>query len=300
MNSEKFLRLDEHCINQSWQPVPADYAEAAKEEEAAQFNFNYSRMVDGKVCLITGASDGMGFTMAQLYARHGARLIITARKADKLEAAAEQIRKEVPGAEVETFACDITDNDATVKLFEMIKEKYGRLDTLVNNAGVGDQWRAETVPDNEIDWIVDTNLKAPMRYCREALKIMLPQNYGNIINVSSVNGVRPLCGSTYSSAKGGLNILTKSIAIRCTGTGVHVNALCPGFTVTPLSLRQEKQGDDALAPVGVDMIPILHTRSVRNVPTFPIDQANLALFLGSDMSRAITGQIIVCDNGQYI
>ncbi|MCI8512844.1 MAG: SDR family oxidoreductase [Lachnospiraceae bacterium] len=299
MNSEKFKRLDEHNINVSWQPKSDDYAAAVSEDD--KIDINFSKILDGKVCLVTGASDGMGYTMAHLYAEHGAKLIITARRKEKLEAAAAKIAEET-GAEVTPFVADASNKEDARKVMAFIREKYGRLDTLVNNAGVGDQFRAETATDDAIDSMVDINLKGPMYYCREALNLMLPQNYGNIVNVSSVNGVRPLCGSSYSAAKGGLNTLTKSIALRCVGTGVHCNALCPGFTVTPLSLRQEAvdKGDAGLAPVGSDMIPILHKRSVRNVPTFPIDQAMLALFLGSDMSRAITGQVIVCDNGQYL
>lgn len=286
--------LNEKYINVSWQPNVDDYRRAIA---ADQLEINYARILEGKVCLITGASDGMGYTMAELYAQHGARLIITARRKEKLEAAAQQIREKVPDADILSVAVDVMDVEGCKKLFEMIMEKYGRLDTLVNNAGVGDFYRAETTPDDTLDYMIDMNLKAPARYCREALNIMLPQGYGHIVNVSSVNGVRPLCGQSYSAAKGGLNTLTKGIAIRCVGTGVNCNALCPGFTITPLSLRQESSEN---APADLDQSQILRSRSVRNVPTYPIDQANLALFLGSDMARAINGQVIVCDNGQYL
>jgi len=291
------LNLDENYVNINRQPSPDEYAKAAESEN---IQLNYGKLLEGKVAIITGASYGMGYAMAELYARHGARIIMIARTKAKLVVAADQIRAAVTGADLLPVASDVCNREATQKLFSDVKEKYGRLDILVNNAGMGDQWRPEEVPDDVMDYIVDLNLKGPIRYCREALKIMLPQNYGRIINVSSVNGIRSMCGSTYGSTKGGLNQLSKAIAIRCVGTGVTCNSLCPGFTVTPMSLDQEKGGDDGLAPAGKDMVPILHTRTVRNVPTFPIDQANLALFLGSDMSRAITGQWIVCDNGQYL
>lgn len=299
MNSDSFKKLDENNINISWQPTADDYEKAVAADD--NIDINFSRILQDKVCVITGASDGMGYAMAKLYAQHGAKLIMTARRKEKLEAAAQSIRDAYDYATVDTFPADAGSSDGAKAVMSYVMEKYGRLDTLVNNAGRGDQYRADTMPDDMIDAMVDLNLKGPMYYCREALKIMIPQNYGNIVNVSSVNGVRPLCGAPYSAAKGGLNILTKSIALRCVGTGVHCNSLCPGFTVTPLSLCQENVGKgEGLAPAGEDMIPILHKRSVRNVPTFPIDQAMLALFLGSDMSRAITGQVIVCDNGQYL
>lgn len=303
MINEKLKSLNENYINQSWQPTVADYKEIAPEEDLINYSFNYSRMVDGKVTIITGASDGMGFKMAELYAQHGAKVIMIARRAEKLEAAAQRIRDKFDYAEVYPYPSDIMDKEKTKEVFAWVKEKFGRLDVLVNNAGAGDPCIPETSDDELIDWYVDLNLKAPMRYCREALKIMLPQNYGHIVNIGSINGTRPLCGSVYSGAKGGLNTWTKSIAIRCVGTNINCNAVCPGFTVTPLSLNQESnatQTGAAKKARSVDYLPILHKKSTRNVPTFPIDQAHAALFFGSDLARCITGQVINVDNGQYL
>lgn len=288
------MKLDENYINQNYQPTAEELQEELKNHTAS---INYARMLDGKVAIITGASYGMGYDMARLYAQHGARLIVTARNLKKLENAAEQIRKEIPDADIYAFAADTTDVEKTAELFEFVKKNYGRLDILVNNAAVGGQWRSDTFPDDILDWCTEINLKGPLRYCREALKIMLPQHYGRIVNVSSVNAVRPLCGAVYSSTKGALNTFTISTAIRCVGTGVTCNALCPGFTLTPMGFQTT---NNELAPAGQDMVPILRAKSVRNVPVFPMDQANLALFLGSDMSAGLTGQIIVCDNGQYL
>ena len=303
MINEKLKSLNENYINQSWQPTVADYKEIAPEEDVINYSFNYSRMVDGKVTIITGASDGMGFKMAELYAQHGAKVIMIARRAEKLEAAAQKIRDKFDYAEVYPYPSDIMDPVKTKEVFAWVKEKFGRLDVLVNNAGAGDPCIPETSDDELIDWYVDLNLKAPMRYCREALKIMLPQNYGHIVNIGSINGTRPLCGSVYSGAKGGLNTWTKSIAIRCVGTNINCNAVCPGFTVTPLSLNQESNATETGAAKkarSVDYLPILHKKSTRNVPTFPIDQAHAALFFGSDLARCITGQVINVDNGQYL
>ena len=303
MINKRLENLNEDVINQSWQPTVDDYKAIAPEEDQLNYSFNYSRMVDGKFSLITGASEGMGFKMAEVYAQHGAKVIMCARRKEKLEDAAKRIKEKFDYAEVYAYPVDITDKETTLELFAWIMDKFGRLDVLVNNAGAGDPCIPDTSDDEIIDWYVDLNLKAPMRYCREALKIMLKQNYGHIVNVSSINGTRPLCGSVYSGAKGGLNTWTKSIAIRCVGTNINANVLGPGFTVTPLSLNQEanktETGQEKKAR-SVDYLPILHKKSTRNVPTFCIDQAHLALFLGSDMARCITGQIINCDNGQYL
>ena len=301
MVNEKLKSLNENYINQSWQPTVDDYREIAPGEDLMNYSFNYSRMVDGKVTIITGASDGMGFKMAELYAQHGAKVIMIARREEKLNDAAQRIRDKFDYAEVYPYAADIMDPEKTKEVFAWVKEKFGRLDVLVNNAGAGDPCIPDTSDDELIDWYVDLNLKAPMRYTREALKIMLPQNYGHIVNIGSINGTRPLCGSVYSGAKGGLNTWTKSVAIRCVGTNINCNAVCPGFTVTPLSLNQESNATETGAAKkarSVDYLPILHKKSTRNVPTFPIDQAHAALFFGSDLARCITGQIVNVDNGQ--
>lgn len=303
MINKKFQRLNENYINQSWQPTAADYSAIQDEEDSLNFRINYAKLLENKVCLVTGASYGMGYKMAEVYAQHGAILIITARNKEKLEAAAEQIRSKVPDANVTTYAADVMDPEATKALFAWIMEKFGRLDTLVNNAGAGDPYLPDTFDEEALNHFIDLNLKAPLRYCEEALHIMLKQDYGNIVNVSSINGTRPLCGAVYSAAKGGLNTWTKSVAIRCVGTNVHCNVLGPGFTITPLSLKQETGKTDLAGGQKThasDFLPILHTKSTRNVPTFQVDQAHLALFLGSDLSRCITGQIINCDNGQYL
>ena len=303
MVNEKLKSLNENYINQSWQPTVDDYREIAPGEDLMNYSFNYSRMVDGKVTIITGASDGMGFKMAELYAQHGAKVIMIARREEKLNDAAQRIRDKFDYAEVYPYAADIMDPEKTKEVFAWVKEKFGRLDVLVNNAGAGDPCIPDTSDDELIDWYVDLNLKAPMRYTLEALKIMLPQNYGHIVNIGSINGTRPLCGSVYSGAKGGLNTWTKSVAIRCVGTNINCNAVCPGFTVTPLSLNQESNATETGAAKkarSVDYLPILHKKSTRNVPTFPIDQAHAALFFGSDLARCITGQIVNVDNGQYL
>lgn len=302
MVNEKLMSLNENYVNQSWQPNADHYREIDPYENSLNFRINYAKLLDGKVCLITGGSYGMGYKMVEVYAMHGAKLIVTARNKEKLEAAMEEIRQNVPGADITPFVADAMKPEDTKAVFAFIKEKYGRLDVLVNNVGAGDPYIPDDFDEEGLNYFIDLNLKAPMRYCEEALQMMLPQNYGSIVNVSSINATRPLCGAVYSAAKGGLNVFTKDIAIRCVGTGVHANILGPGFTITPLSLKQEtgKTETSNTAPKPCGYLPILHTKSVRNVPTFGVDQAHLALFLGSDLSRCITGQVINCDNGQYL
>lgn len=253
------------------------------------------KLLEGKTAIITGASKGIGLGIAQVYAREGANVVSTARGKEELDEAVEGIRN--AGGKAVGVVADVSSVKACKEVFAKAIAAFGKVDILVNNAGMGELWKIEDVTDEIIDETIDINLKGPIIYCREAIQHMLPRKSGVIINVSSVNGVRPMCGAVYTSTKGALNILTKNIAIRLVGTGVRCNALCPGFTVTPLSTTQEQGG---LAPEGKSMLPILHERTVRTVPTQVMNQANVALFLASDLSAAVQGQILVVDNGQYL
>ena len=253
------------------------------------------KLLRGKTAIITGASYGIGKTIAELFAKEGANVVLTARGKEKLDEAVENIRKS--GGRAIGIVADAKSKKNCKEVFAATIEEFGQIDILVNNAGGGELYSIEAVTDKLLDEIIDFNLKSPIIYCREAVRYMLPRNSGVIVNVSSVNGIRPMCGAVYSSAKGGMNTLTKNIAIRLVGTGIRINALCPGFTVTPTSQSQER--GETSPPEG-SMIEILHSRTVRNIPCDAMEQAKVALFLASDLSSAVTGQIIVVDKGQYL
>jgi 3-oxoacyl-[acyl-carrier protein] reductase len=253
------------------------------------------KLLEGKTAIITGASRGIGKAIAELFAAEGASVVLTDISQEELDKTVDGIN--TSGGKALGITADVVSTPACQEVFSQAIAKFGQVDILVNNAGVGDQWTIEAVPDEEIDRIIGINLRGPFIYCREAVKHMLPRNSGVIINVSSVNGVRPMCGAAYTSTKGGLNTLTKNIAIRLVGTGIRCNAMCPGFTITPMSTAQEK---GEMAPEGCSMVPILHSRTVRNLPAEAVEQANVALFLASDLSSAVTGQILVVDKGQYL
>lgn len=261
-------------------------------------------LLEGKTAIVTGASYGIGYSIAELYVQEGANVVMTGRGKEKLDKAVAEIsQKAVHGNRVIGVAGDVASTEVAKETIELAVKEFGRIDILVNNAGVGEQWRIDTIPDEVVDRTIAVNFRGPVVWTREVLQYMLPQKSGSIINVSSVNGVRPMCGSVYASTKGGVNTLTRNTAIRCVGTGVRCNSLCPGYTITPMSQTQEKGA--GLAPEGKDMLPILHSRTVRESETMhvacqPEDQANLALFLASDLSRAIQGQIITVDNGAYL
>ena len=188
------------------------------------------QMLQGKVAIITGASCGMGQTMAELFAKEGTAVVLTARGQEKLDQVVEGIRAK--GGRAIGVTADVCSSEDTKRVFKTALEAFGDVDILINNAGIGEQ----KIIDETDDWmlyVMNTNLGRPMRYIREALKIFLPKNDGVIINISSLNGTRPFCGATYTSTKGALNTLTKNVAMRPIDTNIRCNAVAPGAAVTP-------------------------------------------------------------------
>ena len=196
------------------------------------------QMLEGKVALITGASYGMGQTMAELFAEEGAAVALTARGREKLDSVVEGIREK--GGRAIGVTADVCSQEDTRRVFEETVKVFGTLDILINNAGIGEQKMIDETEDDWMLYVMNTNLGGPMRYIKEALKIFLPKNDGVIINISSVNGARPFCGATYTSTKGALNTLTKNVAMRLIDTNIRCNAVAPGATVTPAHLANKK------------------------------------------------------------
>ena len=184
------------------------------------------QMLAGKVAIITGASYGMGRSMAELFAEEGAAVVITARHQEKLDEVVNTIRAK--GSRAVGVVADVCSTEDTKKVFDTALKEFGDVDILINNAGIGEQKLIDETDDDWMMYVMNTNLGGPMRYIREALKIFLPKNDGVIINISSVNGTRPFCGATYTSTKGALNTLTKNVAMRLVDTNIRCNAVAPG------------------------------------------------------------------------
>lgn len=258
-------------------------------------------LLTGKNGIIVGASQGIGLGIAKKFVEEGGNIIMTARGREKLEAACEEVNALGFEGKAICVTADAASSEDAAKVLELCVGTFGKVDFLVNNAAVGEMQTLESVTDERIDAILLTNIKGPMVYCREALKYMIDQNSGSIVNVSSINGIRPLCGITYSSSKGGVNTFTEALAIYLVGIGanVRVNALCPGFTYSPTALNH-----DAVPHTLRDgmMNAIRDARSVRrdDVRATPEEQANAALFLVSNMSAACTGITLKTDHGAYL
>lgn len=254
-----------------------------------------AKLLEGKTAIITGASYGMGQSMAELFADEGASVVLTARGKEKLDEVVEKIKSK--GGRAVGVVADVCSTEDTKRVFETALKEFGDVDILINNAAIGEQKMIDETDDEWMLTVMNTNLGGPMRYIREALKIFLPKNEGCIINISSVNGTRPFCGASYTSTKGAVNTLTKNVQMRLIGTNIRCNAVAPGATVTPAHLanRAGKQAG------GTKMLE--HSKHFVYFPgpeCDPMDQAYACLFLASKMGYHVKGQVIQVCNGAFL
>ena len=246
----------------------------------------------GKVAIITGGNSGVGAVTADLFAKEGAKVVITARREPQLEEIANKIRNQ--GGEVSSIRCDVSKvDDVEAMVAETIK-LYGKIDVLVNNAGVLETGLKpiESCTDEDFEYVMDINTKGCLYCTRAVVKEMIKQNSGSIINLDSVAGAFGAGGAAYVTSKAAVIGLTKHTALRFTGTGIRCNSVNPSTIVTPMTMSTD--------PSSLDPAMMGQMRKHMNLtvnPCMPIDVANILLFLASDESRAITGQVIVSDYG---
>ena len=245
-----------------------------------------------KVAIITGGNSGVGAATALLFAKEGAKVVITARRQPQLDEVAAKIRE--AGGEVLPVVSDISKKGDADAVVAKAVEAYGKVDILVNNAGVLEEGLKpiDRVNDDDLDRILDINTKGTM-YCMRAATVEMSKNgSGSIVNVASVAGVMGCGGAAYVSSKAAIIGVTKHTALRFAGTGIRCNAVCPGTIVTPMVAGMNPANMDA------DMFGQMAKHSDLKVsPCMPEDVANILLFRASDESRAITGQVLVTDFG---
>jgi len=251
--------------------------------------------LEGKVAIITGGNSGVGAATAKKFAAEGAKVVITARREAQLLSVADEII--AAGGEVLPVVGDISKPEDAEKMVAAAVEKFGKLDILINNAGVLDSGLKgiDKFSEEDINKVLDINTKGTMYMTREASKVMAKANYGSIVNVASVAGVMGCGGAAYVASKAAVIGLTKHTALRFCGTGVRCNAICPGTIVTPMVA--------GMAPENMDMDvfgQMMKHNDLKVSPCMPEDVANMLLFFASDESRAITGQIIVTDFGSTL
>ncbi len=244
------------------------------------------KLLENKITLITGASRGIGKRTAQLFAEHGATVIFTdLQENDASRELLAELQKVSPRS---TFiASNAADYDQTMAVAEQVQKEYGRLDALVNNAGITRDTLLLRMSPKDWDLVLEVNLRSVFNYCKAFAPMMLKQRSGSIINTSSVVGVNGNAGQcNYSASKAGIIGFSKSLAKELGSRGIRCNAIAPGFIESAMTLAMPQEARDKW----LSDIP-LHRGGTD------LDIARTSLFLASDLSEYITGQVICVDGG---
>ncbi|MFF9203998.1 SDR family NAD(P)-dependent oxidoreductase [Streptomyces sp. NPDC014986] len=242
----------------------------------------------GRVVWVTGAGKGLGRAMAVALSRAGARVAVSSRTADDLKGLAAELAAE--GGQIDVHPLSVADPDAVRVTAEAVIERAGRLDGLVNCAGISpDFTRSERLDDATWSRILDVNLSGTFYCCREAGRIMLERGGGSIVNVSSVHATAGFGRlAAYSASKGAVEALTRTLAVEWAERGVRVNTLAPGYFDTELS--KPLMSNDSWADRVKSAIPMARTGD-------PDELSGAVVFLMSDASRYTTGSTLTVDGG---
>ena len=241
----------------------------------------------GQVAVVTGASRGIGRSIAMKLASEGADLVLSARGVEGVEAAAAAVREECPDCRVLPLGCDVSDWDSVSALVDRTLEEFDRLDFLVNNAGITRDNLVLRMKQEEWDAVIATNLTGVFNTCRLVARQMLRQRSGRIINITSVVGLFGNAGQVnYAASKGGIISLSYSLAREMASRGVLVNAVAPGFIETDMTAAMSDEAQEAMA----DSIPLSRIGK-------PEEISSVVAFLCSPGASYITGEVIRVDGG---
>ncbi|MFW5720368.1 MAG: glucose 1-dehydrogenase [Candidatus Dojkabacteria bacterium] len=245
--------------------------------------------LQGKTAIVTGASSGLGVQFAKALARFGANVVICARRQEKLESTQSEI--EALGASCLAIQCDVNNTDDIVNVVTKTLEKFGQIDILVNNAGVAGMSKAEELPEDEWDNVVNTDLRAVMMFSKHVGKHMVERGYGRIVNIASMFGVLGnefIPASAYHAAKGGVVNLTRALAGEWGIKGITVNAIGPGFFESEMT--QPIEGNEPFEAYLKARCPM-----DRWGKEGELDGA--LIYLASDAASYTNGQVICVDGG---
>ena len=242
--------------------------------------------LSGQTAIVTGASQGLGRGMAIALGSAGAKVACIARNAEKLAATVAAIQE--AGGQAEAMTCDVSKKESVNQVVDTVSDDWGRLDIMVNNAGITRDGLLPRMTDENWDDVITTNLRGSFLFCRAASRVMMSARYGRIINISSVSGLIGKAGQTnYSASKAGLIGLTRSLSKELAKRSVTVNAVAPGFIESEMT---DSLGPDMLKQLVKAKIPANRIGTAEDV-------AACVLFLASPAASYVTGQVLTVDGG---
>lgn len=246
-------------------------------------------MLTGKIALVTGASRGIGRQTAITLASYGAAVIVNYNGSkEKAEEVVSEIQAN--GGTASTYCCNVSDYTAVETMMKELVKEYGRIDILINNAGITKDGLLMKMSEEDYDAVLDINLKGTFNCIKHISRQMLKQKAGRIVNLSSVVGVYGNAGQVnYSASKAGVIGITKSVAKELGSRGITVNAVAPGFIITEMT---DAMPEDAKKQVA-DRIAMKRLGTVQDV-------AETVAFLASDKAAYVTGQVICVDGGMSV
>lgn len=246
-------------------------------------------MTSSRVALVTGAAQGIGAAVAARLAADGFAIAINYHSSSSEERAsqlADMLARD-HGVEAMAVQCDVANFDAVKDMVASVKERFGRIDVLVNNAGITRDGLLMRMKDDQFDSVIDTNLGGAFNCMRHVVPLMVKARYGRIVNISSVVGVYGNAGQVnYAASKAGLIGMTKSAAKELGGRGITVNAVAPGFIETAMTAELDDAASGALT-----------SRIAAGRLGAPEDVANAVAFLASDDASYVTAQVLGVDGG---
>ena len=245
-------------------------------------------LLDGKVALITGAARGIGKAIALKYAAEGASVAFTDLVIDEI--AQETVAQlEAFGVQVKAYASNAADFEATQEVVAQVEADFGRIDILVNNAGITKDGLVMRMSEAQWDAVIAVNMKSAFNFLHAVVPVMARQRSGSIINMASIAGQTGNPGQVnYSASKAGLIAMAKSVAKEMGPRGIRANAIAPGYVITEMTEVLPQAVKDEY----IKLIPLKRGATVEEI-------ASVALFLGSDLSSYVTGQVIAVNGGMY-